>query len=233
MNDQSHDNSEKGLDPPIAKLADEFSLRLQRGELVSIDEYIAKHPQYASQIRRAFPAILTAKKVVNEASAALLPLVYDELRKLAAAKMARESPENSMQPTALVHAAYLRLVENGDKQVWNDRGHFFGAAARAMRRILVENARRKKSQKRGGQLNRCDVAQSAIAAPTTDENILALDESLELLRHEDPEASTLVELRYFVGLTIRETAEIMEISPRKADFLWAFARAWLRKKLAN
>jgi RNA polymerase sigma factor (TIGR02999 family) len=161
----------------------------------------------------------------------LLPLVYEELRKLAAAKLAREKPGESMQATALVHEAYLRLVKVDDAQTWNGRGHFFGAAAEAMRRILVENARRRARTKHGGELLRVELAPSEIAIPDDSKDVLALNEALELLERQDPQAAELVKLRYFAGLTIPQAAEILGVSPRKADFLWSFARAWLRREI--
>jgi RNA polymerase sigma factor (TIGR02999 family) len=162
----------------------------------------------------------------------LLPLVYDELRKLAATKLAGESPGQTLQATALVHEAYLRLVESGDpQQEWNSRGHFFAAAAEAMRRILVDNARRKHRQKRGG--GRAPVALDAldVAGPETSDDLVALDEALTLLAEADPQSAQLVKLRYFAGLTNKQAAEILGISPRSADFLWVYAKAWLLKKI--
>jgi len=168
----------------------------------------------------------------------LLPLVYDELRKLAAAKLAHEKPGQTLQATALVHEAYLRLVEpaSGEAsarrdQHWSGRGHFFAAAAEAMRRILVENARRKKRHKRGGGRARLELDEHQLVAPQTAEDLLALDEALSQLMTKDPKAAELVKLRYFAGLTVKEAAEILGISPRTADFLWAFARAWLFRKI--
>ena len=163
----------------------------------------------------------------------LLPLVYDELRKLAAAKMARENSAQTLQATGLVHEAYLRLVD-GDKALhWNSRGHFFGAAAEAMRRILVENARRRNGPKRGGDWERQDLATSKLAAPEVSDNLIALDEALEKLAAEDPSSAEMVKLRYFAGPTVQQAAEVMGISSRKADFIWSYARAWLRKEIAQ
>ena len=159
----------------------------------------------------------------------LLPLVYDELRKLAAQKLAQEKPGQTLQATALVHEAYLRLV--GDEQSWNGRGHFFAAAAEAMRQILVQNARRRSRVKHGGGRARVDVDDLEIAAPERSEDLLALDEALSQLAAADPQAAELVKLRYFAGCTIPEAAEILGVSPRTADFLWAYARTWLFQKL--
>lgn len=169
----------------------------------------------------------------GEAAAAdqLLPLVYQELHQLAAARMAGENPGQTLQATALVHEAYLRLVDVDQVQQWDGRGHFFAAAAEAMRRILVENARRKGRVKRGGERNRIDVDPAEIAAPRIHEDLLALDEALDRLKVVDAQAVQLVHLRYFVGLPAAEAADLMGISPRTADRIWAFARAWLRREI--
>jgi RNA polymerase sigma factor (TIGR02999 family) len=161
----------------------------------------------------------------------LLPLVYDELRQLAAARMAAEPPGQTLQPTALVHEAYLRLVGDGEEPSWDSRGHFFAAAAEAMRRILIDNARRKGSRKRGGDRERADLDIDDLAAPELREDLLALDEALNQLAAADPEAARLVQLRYFAGLTLAEAAQVLGISARTADRLWAYARAWLHQAL--
>jgi RNA polymerase sigma factor (TIGR02999 family) len=166
-----------------------------------------------------------------EAASQLLPLVYDELRKLAAQKLARETPGQTLQPTALVHEAYLRLVGEDEEQGWDSRGHFFAAAAEAMRRILVEIARQKASLKRGGDRDRVDVVDSLLAAPQPREDLLALDAALTRLAETDKQAAQLVQLRYFAGLPIREIADILGVAPRTADRLWAFARAWLHQEI--
>jgi RNA polymerase sigma factor (TIGR02999 family) len=169
-----------------------------------------------------------------QAAAQLLPLVYDELRRLAAQKLAQENPGQTLQPTALVHEAYLRLVSPDEGQLWNGRGHFFAAAAEAMRRILVENARRKASQKRGGGQQRLDIDDLAIAAPAdNDDDLLALDEALSGLAAADPQAAELVKLRHFAGLTVAQAAEVLGVAPRTADFLWAYARAFLLRSLGG
>lgn len=162
----------------------------------------------------------------------LLPLVYDELRKLAAAKLAREEPGQTLSATSLVHEAYLRLVDTNATLSWNSRGHFFAAAAEAMRRIILERARRKKSLKGGGNLNRVDLLDhdAEVNGPSLD--ILALDEALQMLEHSDPRASQVVKLRFFGGLTSLQTAEALGISVATADNDWAFARSWLRLRLA-
>jgi RNA polymerase sigma factor (TIGR02999 family) len=157
----------------------------------------------------------------------LLPLVYDELRKLATARMAPEAPDHTLQPTALVHEAYLRLVGEDEGHPWNSRGHFFAAAAEAMRRILIEAARRKNRKRHAGGRKRLTLIDlEAIAEPAT-EDMLALSEALDGLAAANPRAAELVKLRYFAGLTGREAARMLNISPRKADQVWAYARAWL------
>jgi RNA polymerase sigma factor (TIGR02999 family) len=161
----------------------------------------------------------------------LLPLVYDELRKLAAAKLAHEAPGQTLQATALVHEVYLRLVDTDKVQHWDSRGHFFAAAAEAMRRILVESARRKRALKRGGGQARQALDEIEIAAPEVPDDLLALDEALSQLALADPQAAELVKLRYFGGLTVKQAAELLGVSPRTADFLWTYARAWLLQRI--
>jgi len=163
----------------------------------------------------------------------LLPLVYDQLRQLAAAQLAREPPGQTLQPTALVHEAYLRLVGGANPERWNSRGHFFAAAALAMRRILVEVARRKKRLKHGGDHIRQDRELDQIVVPELREDLLALDEALDQLASVDRQAADLVHLRYFAGMTLPEAAQQMGISPRSADRLWAYARAWLHQALQD
>lgn len=163
----------------------------------------------------------------------LLPVVYQELRKLAAAKLARENPGQTLQATALVHEAYLRLVDVDNVQQWDNRGHFFAAAAEAMRRILVENARRKKRIKRGGDLARTELDDAEIVAPEVHEDLIALDAALDHLKSVDAQAVELVHLRYFVGLSNADAAQLLEISPRTADRVWAFARAWLHQEMGG
>jgi RNA polymerase sigma factor (TIGR02999 family) len=162
-----------------------------------------------------------------QAAEQLLPLVYDELRRLAAEKMGQEKPGQTLQPTALVHEAYIRLVDVEKAQHWDSRGHFFAAAAEAMRRILVEKARRKASSKRGGQCQRIDLVD--LAAQPDDERVdlLALDEALKKLEQQHPEKARLVKLRFFAGCTLEETAEILGVSRATAERTWAYARAWL------
>ena len=161
----------------------------------------------------------------------LLPLVYAELRKLAAARLAQEQPGQTLQATALVHEAYLRLVDNSQTQAWHSRGHFFAAAAEAMRRILVDNARRKRSLKRGGGLERAELDESRIAAPCPDEELLAVSEALDKLATTDPIAAELVKLRFFSGLPLPEAAAALDVSLRTANRLWAYAKAWLHREI--
>jgi RNA polymerase sigma factor (TIGR02999 family) len=162
----------------------------------------------------------------------LLPLVYDELRKLAAERIAQEKPGQTLQATALVHEAYLRLVDVERAQHWNSRGHFFAAAAEAMRRILVEHARRKQSKKRGGDHVRVDLDEFAATSERLDD-VVDIDDALSGLASVDPQAAELVKLRYFAGLSIPQAAAALGISPRSADFLWAYARAWLLRSLGG
>jgi RNA polymerase sigma factor (TIGR02999 family) len=161
----------------------------------------------------------------------LLPLVYDELRKLAAARLAQEKPGQTLQPTALVHEAYLRLVDVENARQWDSRGHFFAAAAEAIRRILVESARRKQAYKRGGRLIRLDFDEDLGVSQAVSEDLLSIHEALEKLASVDEQAALLVKCRYFAGLTIAETADVVGVSPRTADRLWAFARAWLYEEI--
>lgn len=156
----------------------------------------------------------------------LLPLVYQELRQLAAHKMVQEKPGHTLQPTALVHEAWLRLTGNENK-AWDGRAHFFGAAAEAMRRILIENVRRKAALRHGGGQLRVDIAEIDLAAPGSDEQLLAVNEALEKFSREHKMQSELVKLRYFVGMTLREAAEVLNISEATASRYWAYARAWL------
>lgn len=165
------------------------------------------------------------------ASEQLLPLVYDELRKLAVAKLSGEKPGQTLQATALVHEAYLRLVNVPEPQRWNGRGHFFAAAAESMRRILVEQARRKQRLKHGGEYQRAAFEESRVVCKVPDEELLALDEALDRLEDTDPEKYQLIQLRYFVGLTNEQAADVMGISPTTAKRHWRFARSWLHREI--
>ncbi len=161
----------------------------------------------------------------------LLPLVYDELRKLAAARLAQERPGQTLQATALVHDAYLRLVDVDKAQHWNGRGHFFAAAAEAMRRILVDQARRRNAAKRGGGARREELHESAIVAGRPADELLAVNDLLDRLAEIDPTAANLVKLRFFVGLSMGDVAKAMGISVRSAHDIWVYARAWLHQKI--
>src|SRR6266567_1682880 len=163
----------------------------------------------------------------------LLPLVYDELRKLAAQKMAQEAPGQTLQATGLVHEAYLRLVDVETAQHWNSRGHFFAAAAEAMRRILVENARRKKRLKHGGDLERVEIELASLPTRMSSDELLALDEALEKLKQQDPVKAQLVTLRYFGGMTIEQAAEVLDIARVTAHRYWTYARAWLHQQMTG
>jgi RNA polymerase sigma factor (TIGR02999 family) len=168
-----------------------------------------------------------------KAAADLLPLVYDELRRLAAARLAAEPSGHTLQPTALVHEAYLRLVGTPDGDRWDHRGHFFAAAAEAMRRILVEAARRKKTARHGGGLHRHDANDLPIAAPPVADDLVALDEALTRFGRVEPQKAELVKLRYFVGLTIEQTAEALGISPATAKRHWTYSKAWLFQAMGD
>jgi RNA polymerase sigma factor (TIGR02999 family) len=181
-----------------------------------------------SEVTRILSAIEEGEP---HAAEQLLPLVYDELRKLAAERMAQERPGQTLQATALVHEAYLRLVDVERAQRWNSRGHFFAAAAEAMRRILLETARRKKSPKHGGKFAQHDLDAVDLAAPESPEEVLALDEALHKLAERDKAAADVVRLRFYAGLPLPEVAKLLGISPRTADRLWAYARAWLHQEI--
>jgi RNA polymerase sigma factor (TIGR02999 family) len=184
----------------------------------------------ASDVTRILDA---AARGDPHAAGELLPLVYEELRKLAAQRLAHETPGQTLQATALVHEAYLRLVELDPGREWHGRTHFFAAAAEAMRRILVDHARHKRSRKRGGGRARAEFREDAVAAldqsPDQSDEILAVDEALAGLAAADSQAAELVKLRYFAGLSVDETAQALNMSPRSVDRLWAYARAWLQR----
>src|SRR6516162_7424666 len=177
--------------------------------------------------------ILEAVGAGNEQAAEqLLPLVYDELRRLAAARMAREAPGQTLQATALVHEVWLKLA-GSDRQQWRGRSHFFGAAAEAMRRILIDRARSKAAQKRQGAQSLQELHESEIELPAPAEEVLAVHEALDGLAAEDAMAAEVVKLRYFVGLTVPQVAEALEMAPRTVDRHWAFARAWLKRAIRS
>jgi RNA polymerase sigma factor (TIGR02999 family) len=162
----------------------------------------------------------------------LLPLVYQELRRLGAQRLAQEAPGQTLDATALVHEAYLRLVGSNEPQArWDGRGHFFAAAAEAMRRVLIESARKKKAQKRGGGWQRLEVLDAELAVDSAGEDLFAVDEALSRLAKAEPDIARLVELRFFAGLTLQEAAQSLNISLRTANRHWTYARAWLRREL--
>jgi RNA polymerase sigma factor (TIGR02999 family) len=167
----------------------------------------------------------------GEAGGRLFPLVYEELRRMAAGQMAQESPGQTLEATALVHEAYLRLVDQPNQQLFTNRRHFFGAAAEAMRRILVERARARHAHKRGGGRQRLDLDDHDVAAPERSQDLLALDAALDRLAAIEPQAAELVQLRYFACRTMTEAAELLGLSRRSAHRLWAYARAWLLEEL--
>jgi RNA polymerase sigma factor (TIGR02999 family) len=181
-----------------------------------------------SEVTRVLSAI---EQGDPQAAEQLLPLVYDELRKLAAQKLAQEKPGQTLQATALVHEAYLRLVDTEKELHWNSRGHFFAAAAEAMGRILVDQARKKKSRKRGGGLERLPLEEVDIGAPQPAVDLLAVNDALEKLERFDKPAADLVKLRYYAGLTLPQAAAALGISSSTADRQWAYARAWLHAEL--
>jgi RNA polymerase sigma factor (TIGR02999 family) len=183
--------------------------------------------EITSEITQMLQAIRSGD---GRASEELLPLVYGELRRLAAARMAQEPSGQTLQATALVHEAWLRLVGDGDR-TWQNRAHFFGAAAEAMRRILVENARRKSRLKRGGGQVRLDLAELDLAATTPDDKILLMDEALEQLQAEDAEKARIVVLKFFGGLTNQEVAENLRVAERTVERQWAYAKAWLFQRI--
>jgi RNA polymerase sigma factor (TIGR02999 family) len=180
-----------------------------------------------SEVTRILEAI---ERGEPKAADQLLPVVYDELRRIAAYKMAGEAAGHTLQPTALVHEAWLRLA-GGNAARWQNRAHFFGAAAEAMRRILVEHARRKQSQKRGGGAERQELHESHIILAAPADEVLAVHEALEQLAVEDPQAAELVKLRYFVGMTMEEAATTLGLPKRTAESIWTYARAWLSRAL--
>ena len=179
--------------------------------------------QILSQIEQGDPS----------AAKELLPLIYDELRKLAAARLKDEKPGQTLQATALVHEAYIRLVDQKQAQQWNSRGHFFAAAAEAMRRILIDNARKKLRQKHGGGHQKVDIDPVDLITSAPPDELLAIDDALSALAKVDPQAAELVKLRYYAGLSVAEAAEMIGIARSTAYEHWAYARAWLRREIAG
>ncbi len=163
----------------------------------------------------------------------LLPLLYTELRRLAAQRLAHEPPGQTLEPTGLVHEVYLRLVDVDEAQHWNSRGHFFAAAAEAMRRILVENARRKRRLKHAGGRRRVELNESVLSVDEPTDDVIAINDALDRLAAHDSQAAELVKLHYFAGLTLEETAEVLGVSPRKGYRTWAYERAWLLRSLGS
>jgi RNA polymerase sigma factor (TIGR02999 family) len=196
--------------------------------LVSVSA--VEHPDTPHSAGDVTQILMQAACGSAHAAEALLPLVYDELRRLAARKLSAEKPGLTLQATALVHEAYVRLVGD-DAQQWDSRNHFFVAAAEAMRRILVENARQKASIRRGGEFRRHDLELESLPLPEASEEVLAVNDALQQLASERPTVAKLVELRYFGGLTLEEAAALLEVSPRTAHRYWAYARAWLHHEL--
>ena len=199
----------------------ELAERVSVGESTNGDQALSGVTQILEQITSGDPS----------AAEQLLPLVYDELRRLARQRLAQEKPGQTLQATALVHEAYIRLVDAEKAHYWNGRGHFFAAAAEAMRRILVDQARKKQSRKRGGGLQRNQIEDVEIAAPEPRVDLLAVNESLQRFEQLDRVAADLVKLRYYAGLTIPQAAKALGVSTATADRYWAYARAWLHAEL--
>lgn len=205
----------------LESVTDSSSVRFFRKRMVLLA--MSEVTQILYQIESGDPA----------AAEQLLPLVYNELRKLASIRMAQESSDHTLQPTALVHEAYIRLVGDGESQDWNSRGHFFAAAAEAMRRVLVEQARRKASLKGGGGRQRVSLSQAAPQEAETSAELLALNEALEKLEQQSPRKAELVKLRYFAGLTIEEAAKALGVAPSTANADWVYAKSWLRLEMRS
>lgn len=198
-------------------------------DLQTVSSGVPDVPSYMSEFTEIMQAIEDGDRLAADR---LLPLVYDELRKLAASQLASEQPGQTLQPTALVHEAYLRLIGGSNPEQWNGRGHFFGAAAVAIRRILIESARRKRSLKRGGALKRHELREElSLSLPQPQEDLLAVDDALKKLSGIHQQAAELVQLLYFGGLTLAEAASTLNVSERTAGRLWAYARAWMRREI--
>jgi RNA polymerase sigma factor (TIGR02999 family) len=206
---------------------DPYGLADPRAALAAARNRIMSKPHPPGDLAATLEAISRGDA---QAASQLLATLYDELRRLARQKLAREAPGQTLDATALVHEAYLRLVGKDPVQPWDGRRHFFAAAAEAMRRILVEKARRRRL-KHGGELNRQDFDPEQAVAPSSSDELLAVDQAVERLAQADSLAAELVKLRYFAGLSISQAAEVLGISPRSADRLWSYARAWLRTEI--
>lgn len=202
---------------------------------------MARDSLYRNQLDHSTGILLSeVSKIIEQihqgdeaASHELLPLVYQELRALAANRMRSERKDHTLTPTALVHEAYLRLVSSRQPDDWSRLGHFFAAAAEAMRRILIEHARSKHAEKRGGNGQRLELVESWIVDSANSIELLELDESLKRLEIADPDAAKIVKLRFFVGMTNKQAAQALDCSPRKADMLWAYSRSWLKRDLSG
>jgi RNA polymerase sigma factor (TIGR02999 family) len=200
----------------------------------NLEESICRRPHRVLQsvnMTDASQILKAAEQGDPQAASQLLPLVYDELRRLAGQRLALEKPGQTLDATGLVHEAYLRLIGNDPEQPWNSRWHFFAAAAEAMRRILIENARRKRRLRHGGDNTRLPLSTAELADEAADDRLLAVDEALNRLAQEDAQVAEVVKLRYFVGLTIEQTAEALGISVRTTNRHWSYARAWLFQQL--
>ena len=210
-----------------------FRFARKTASLAVRDGTTASHMNYNLAMNDVTRILSAIEQGDSNAAEKLLPLVYQELRKLAAAKLSKEKTGHSLQPTVLVHEAYLRLVDVDQPQQWSGRGHFFAAAAEAMRRILVDIARRKKSEKHGGQLRRVDLDDDLAATRDRAVDLLALDEALAGLEQHWPNKAKLVKLRYFAGLTIPEASRAIGVSRATGERYWTFAKAWLHMQLSN
>jgi len=210
-----------------------ISRRTSGGQFRGHFRFLAVCKCYTSSMSEVTLLLDAAAAGDAHAAEQLLPLVYDELRRLAAARLATEPSGNTLQPTALVHEAYLRLIGAADDDHWDHRGHFFAAAAEAMRRILVDGARRKKTAKHGGGLKRHDANDLPLAAPLVDEDLVALDAALTRFAQIEPQKAELVKFRYFVGLTIEEAAQALGISPATAKRHWTYSKAWLLQAMGG
>jgi RNA polymerase sigma factor (TIGR02999 family) len=201
------------------------------GRCESFLDLVAPHAGIITAMPEISAILSSIEQGDAHAPSQLLPLVYDELRQLAAHRLTREAPGQTLQPTALVHEAYLRLVNGDPAQQWHSRGHFFAAAAEAMRRILVEQARRKRCQRHAGGMRRVELLDADVGITPDDAQILLLDDALSQLSHIRPQAAEVVKLRFFAGMTIEEAASVVGVSPRTARRLWMYARAWLRHEM--
>lgn len=203
-----------------------FVSRAERGRQLSSSAF-----QVLEQVNDVTRILNSLESNGGQAREQLIPVIYEELRRLAAARMAHERPGQTLQATALVHEAWLRLVGSDIPQQWNSRGHFFSAAAEAMRRILIDNARRKATEKHGGKLDRVELSDVDVAINTDDERLLIVDEALQRLAEQDKDAAELIKLRFFAGMSNEEAARALGLSERTAGRLWAYARAWLYKEI--